>query len=161
MNQPFDYIEMKIPAKPEYVGVIRLTLSGIASRMGYSYDDIEDLKIAISEACTNAVQHAYKNEEGGEVTIGFGLYPDRLEAMVADNGKSFNFEQMREGIGPYENSQSIDEMQEGGLGLYLIQTLMDEVKIHNQYGVTVFMTKHLHGERVENDSETVSTTETK
>ena len=60
MREAFDYIEMKIPAKPEYVGVIRLTLSGIASRMGFTYDLIEDLKIAASEAITNAVQHAYK-----------------------------------------------------------------------------------------------------
>ena len=54
-----DYIEMKIPAKPDYLGVIRLTLSGIANRMGYTYEEIEDIKIALSEACTNAVQHAY------------------------------------------------------------------------------------------------------
>ncbi|HZH58930.1 MAG TPA: ATP-binding protein, partial [Metabacillus sp.] len=74
MKQLVDYIEMKVPAKPEYVGIIRLTLSGIASRMGYSYDDIEDLKIATSEACTNAVQHAYKKSEEGEVVVGFGIY---------------------------------------------------------------------------------------
>ena len=49
-----DYIEIKIPAKPDYLGVIRLTLSGIASRMGYTYEVIEDIKIALSEACTNA-----------------------------------------------------------------------------------------------------------
>lgn len=60
MNESVDLIEMKIPAKPEYVGIIRLTLSGVASRMGYVYEEIEDLKIAVSEACTNAVQHAYK-----------------------------------------------------------------------------------------------------
>lgn len=42
MKRAADYIEMKSPAKPEYVGIIRLTLSGIASKMGYSYDDIED-----------------------------------------------------------------------------------------------------------------------
>lgn len=66
MNEPFDYIEVKIPAKPEFVGVIRLTLSGIASRMGFAYEEIEDLKIATSEACTNAVQHAYKQNEQGK-----------------------------------------------------------------------------------------------
>ena len=41
----FDYIEMTIPAKAEYIGVIRWSLSGIASRMGFSYEDIEDLKV--------------------------------------------------------------------------------------------------------------------
>lgn len=155
--QPFDYIEMKIPAKPEFVGVIRLTLSGIASRLGFSYDEIEDLKIATSEACTNAVQHAYKSNEKGEVVIGFGLFPDRLEVMVADNGQSFNFHSAREGLGPYDQNDPVEFLREGGLGLYLIETLMDEVRIHHKEGVTVFMTKYLEGEQVESDAETIST----
>ncbi|MBZ5753083.1 anti-sigma B factor RsbW [Metabacillus rhizolycopersici] len=159
MNQFVDYIEMEIPAKPEYVGIIRLTLSGIASRMGYTYDDIEDLKIAISEACTNAVQHSYKSEEGGEIVIGFGLYKDKLEIMIADNGKSFNFEQTKRKLGPYSASSTIDQLSEGGLGLYLIETLMDEVRVLNNSGVTVFMVKYLNGERVNHDT-TISNNET-
>ncbi|WP_174735201.1 anti-sigma B factor RsbW [Mesobacillus harenae] len=157
MTQPFDYIEMKIPAKPEFVGVIRLTLSGIASRMGFSYDEIEDLKIATSEACTNAVQHAYNMNEQGEVVIGFGLYQNRLEVMVADSGQSFDFNSARQGIGPYDQNDSVEFLREGGLGLYLIETLMDEVRIHHKEGVTVFMTKYREGEQVERDAETIST----
>ncbi|GKU84636.1 anti-sigma B factor RsbW [Niallia sp. NCCP-28] len=157
MSQHFEYIEMKIPSKPEYVGIIRLTLSGIASRMGFSYDEIEDLKIATSEACTNAVQHAYKNREAGEVLIGFRLFSDRLEVMVSDNGKSFDFHSTIKELGPYEQDESIEFLREGGLGLYLIETLMDEVKIYHNDGVTVSMTKYLEGERVERDAETIST----
>lgn len=147
MDQVMDYIEMKIPAKPEYVGVIRLTLSGIASRMGYTYEEIEDIKIAVSEACTNAVQHAYPTNEGGEVTVGFGIYADKLEMMVADSGKSFNFTKTKNELGPYTESSTVDQLAEGGLGLYLIETLMDEVRVLNHSGVTVFMVKYLSGER--------------
>jgi serine/threonine-protein kinase RsbW len=156
MMQEFDYIEMKLPAKPEYVGVTRLTLSGIASRAGFSYDAIEDLKIATSEAMTNAVQHAYK-EETGEVIVGFALYDNRLEVMVADNGESFNFQKTREEVGPYNAESSVEFLREGGLGLYLIESLMDEVKVHHKEGVTVFMTKFLEGEQVERDAKTIST----
>ena len=92
MVEAFDYIEMKIPAKAEYVGVIRLTLSGIASRIGFSYENIEDLKIAVSEAITNAVQHAYSNSEDEKVLVGFKLYKNKLEIKVADSGRSFNFD---------------------------------------------------------------------
>ncbi|MCP3742763.1 anti-sigma B factor RsbW [Rossellomorea sp. BNER] len=156
MMQEFDYIEMKLPAKPEYVGVTRLTLSGIASRAGFSYDAIEDLKIATSEAMTNAVQHAYK-EETGEVIVGFALYDNRLEVMVADNGESFDFQKTREEVGPYNAESSVGFLREGGLGLYLIESLMDEVKVHHKEGVTVFMTKFLEGEQVERDAKTIST----
>src|SRR5690606_29020906 len=149
MKQAFDYIEMKIPAMPEYVGVIRLTLSGIASRMGFTYDLIDDLKIAVSEAITNAVQHAYKKDEGGEIVIVFGLYQDKLEVMVADSGKSFDLKKAQDEIGPYNEDSQIEFPREGGLGLYLIESLMDEVRIHQNEGVTVFMTKFLEGEQVE------------
>lgn len=157
MKEAFDYIEMKIPAKPEYVGVIRLTLSGIASRMGFTYDLIEDLKIATSEAITNAVQHAYNSEEGGEIVVGFGLYQNRLEVMVADSGQSFNLKEARSTTGPYKENIQVEFLREGGLGLYLIETLMDEVKVHQNEGVTVFMTKYLEGEQVERNVETIST----
>ncbi|MBS4178605.1 anti-sigma B factor RsbW [Lederbergia citrea] len=157
MKEAFDYIEMKIPAKPEYVGVIRLTLSGIASRMGFTYDLIEDLKIATSEAITNAVQHAYSQEERGEIVVGFGLYQDRLEVMVADLGQSFDLNKMREETGPYNENTQVEFLREGGLGLYLIESLMDEVKVHQNEGVTVFMTKYLEGEQVERNAQTIST----
>jgi serine/threonine-protein kinase RsbW len=157
MTQPYDYIELKIPAKPEYVAVIRLTLSGIANRMGFSYEDLDDLKIAVSEACTNAVQHAYTLDAQGEVQVGFGIYRNRIEIMVADHGQSFDFELARTGKGPYVMPNSIDILREGGLGLYLIETLMDEVRIHHTVGVTVFMTKYIEGEQVEIDAKTIST----
>ncbi|MGG3561232.1 anti-sigma B factor RsbW [Bacillus sp. 1P10SD] len=158
MNQVMDYIEMKIPAKPDYVGVIRLTLSGIASRMGFTYEEIEDIKIAISEATTNAVQHAYQSDEGGEIIVGFGIYPDKLEMMVADYGQSFNFIQTKKELGPYTKSSTMDDLAEGGLGLFLIETLMDEVRVSNQSGVTVFMVKNVSGER-ENHDQTISNRE--
>ena len=156
MNRAYDYIEMLYPARAEYVGVIRLSLSGIANRMGFSYDEIEDMKIALSEACTNAVEHAYKGKENGNIRIGFGIYANRLELIVADNGESFNFEAVKEELGPYSKSQPVETLPEGGLGLFLIQTLMDDVKVHNHQGVTVFMTKYRQGEQVERDAEAIS-----
>jgi len=152
MKQLVDYIEVKMPAKPEYVGVIRLTLSGIASRMGYAYEEIEDLKIAVSEACTNAVQHAYKDNASGEIIVGFGIYENKLEIMIADNGESFNFEETRNKLGPYSAASTTDQLVEGGLGLYLMETLMDEVHVFDNSGVTVFMVKYLSGERAGHDT---------
>ncbi|KQL51041.1 serine/threonine protein kinase [Heyndrickxia shackletonii] len=153
----FEYIEMKIPAKPEYVGIIRLTLSGIASRMGFDYENIEDLKIAVSEAITNAIQHGYKGSKEGQISITFGIYSDRLEVVVVDSGKSFDFEKVKGMIGPYHERNQTDLLNEGGLGLYLIKSLMDEVEILQNEGVTVVMTKYLEGEQVETDGKIVST----
>lgn len=141
--ESFDFIEMKFPAKPEYVGVIRLCISGIANRMGFTFEDIEDLKISVSEAVTNVVNHAYGEHDNGEVTLGFGVYESRLEVMVADHGGSFNLNEVKAKIGPYDNEESIENLREGGFGLFLINTLMDKVEINNNSGVIVLMTKYL------------------
>ena len=154
--KPFDYVEIRLPAKPQYVSVARLTISGLANRMGFSYDDIEDLKIAASEAITNAVQYAYAEDEDGEVVIGCALYSDRIEIMIADHGKSFNFEETKAQVGPYHDLEEGSFLREGGLGLYLIETLMDEVKVHHQEGVTVFMTKHVGVKQVDDNVEHIS-----
>ncbi|WP_391117869.1 anti-sigma B factor RsbW [Psychrobacillus sp. L3] len=147
--KPFDYVEIRLPAKPQYVSVARLTISGLANRIGFTYEDIEDLKIATSEAITNAVQHAYAEDEEGEVVIGCAIYKDKIEIMVADHGKSFDFEETKEKVGPYHDLKEGSLLREGGLGLYLIETLMDEVKVHHQEGVTVFMTKYVEVEQVD------------
>lgn len=162
MNKPYDFIEMKIPSKPEYIGVIRLTVSGIASRMGFSYEDIDDLKVALSEAITNAVNHAYKDGNTGEVTIGFSVYKDRLEVRVSDSGMSFDSKDITYQTEPYNESSAIEDMREGGLGLFLIEALMDDVSINNKTGgVEIAMTKHLIRDEVGRGGNTISTSETK
>lgn len=152
----FDYFEMRIPAKTQYVGVARLTISGLANRIGFSYDDIEDLKIATSEAITNAIQHAYTEKEQGEVVVGCALYVDKMEIMVADYGISFDFQVIKEKVGPYHDEKDVQFIREGGLGLYLIESLMDEVKVLNDNGVTVFMTKYVAREQVKDHAEKIS-----
>lgn len=152
----FDYVEMRVPAKPQYVSVMRLTISGLASRMGFSYDDIEDLKIATGEAITNVVHHAYKDGDG-EIMIGCALFEDKLEIMVSDYGNSFNFEEIKAKIGPYKEDENVSMLREGGLGLYLMDTLMDEVKLNNEGGVTVFMTKYVTREQVVENAERIIT----
>lgn len=84
--------------------------------MGYTYDEIEDLKIAVSEACTNAVQHAYKEDKNGEVSIRFGVFEDRLEVIVADEGDSFDFDQKQQDLGrTHLRTQLINYQKEGSV----------------------------------------------
>ncbi|MFC0560491.1 anti-sigma B factor RsbW [Halalkalibacter alkalisediminis] len=152
-----DHIQMSVPAKPEYVGVVRLTVSGIANRVGFSYDDIEDMKIAVAEACTNVVNHAY--EEGGVMNVSYFLYDDRLEIVVADRGQSFDIGSVREKLGPVDPNRPVVDLKEGGLGLFLINTLMDKVEINDESGIVLIMTKFLHGDEVERDVERISQTQ--
>ena len=106
--RPFDYVEMRVPAKSQYVGVARLTISGLASRIGFSFDDIEDLKIASSEAVTNAVQHAYSEGEEGARSGRDGVHRGQGHSRNAQEGS----EARRQGAA----TQDRDREQLGLLG---------------------------------------------
>ncbi|WP_163652221.1 anti-sigma B factor RsbW [Listeria sp. PSOL-1] len=152
-----DKIELTLPAKPEYVKLGRLALSGIASQAGFSYEAIEDLKIAVSEAITNSVKHAFKETGEGEIKVEFKIYQDKIDVIVTDRGESFDFEAKRDEIGPYEVSEEHEVLRIGGLGLFLIETLMDDVKFYHKKGVSVVMTKYINEKQVEENAESVST----
>lgn len=157
MVQTAELIEMKVPARPEYVGVVRLTVSGIANRLGYTYDDIEDIKIAIAEACTNVVNHAYPTEvEQDSMHISFAVFENRLELTVADQGGAVDVDELGKGRGPVKKDQPVEDLKEGGLGLFLIETLMDKVEIRGESGVMIVMTKFLQRDEVESYVNTTS-----
>ena len=52
-------VSLTIPAKAEYLQIVRLALFGVASGSGFSFEEIEDMKVAVAEACNNAIIHAY------------------------------------------------------------------------------------------------------
>lgn len=60
MIEEIERIVINLPATAEYVDIVRLNLYGVASKMGFSYEEIEDMKVAVSEACNNSVLYAYK-----------------------------------------------------------------------------------------------------
>ncbi|MGX8176877.1 anti-sigma B factor RsbW [Exiguobacterium artemiae] len=154
-----EQLEMTLPAKPEYVAIARLTVSGVANRMGYTYDDIEDIKIAVSEACANAVQHAYEDEKDGSMALTCNVYPDdRLEIIVKDNGVTFDKDSVKRQSEPITESHDLDSLHEGGLGILMIEALMDQVTIEKANGVTVHMTKYMNRDEVGQSASKVSTT---
>lgn len=156
MQAKRNVIEMKLPAEAEYVSLIRLTLSGVFSRAGASYDDIEDAKIAVSEAVTNAVKHAYKGEDvDAAIYLCFEIYEDKIRVVVSDQGQSFDYEEKKKELGRYQEDENIDFLREGGLGLFLIESLMDEVKVNKDNGVTISMIKYIKKEQVRNNGERV------
>ncbi|WP_027414841.1 anti-sigma B factor RsbW [Aneurinibacillus terranovensis] len=142
MPNTHDSIKLIVPARADYIGVIRLTVSGLAHQMGFSYNDIEDIKVAVAEACNNVVRHAYQQADG-EITIDINVQMDQLEVVVCDKGPSFDVDKI-ENKASSLHGKNLDEVDIGGLGIYLMKTLMDEVKYDSsQGGVKVTLLKSL------------------
>jgi serine/threonine-protein kinase RsbW len=146
LNGQPENVEFNIPCMSDYVGVVRLAVSGLATRMNFSIEEIEDIKIAVSEACTNAVQYAFDKPENERVYITFNLHKNKLEIIVKDNGKGFEMAKLEKT--PIEE-RSLDDIDENtprlGLGITFIKSLMDETAIISEpgKGTTIQMAKHI------------------
>jgi anti-sigma regulatory factor (Ser/Thr protein kinase) len=106
-------VRLTLPARPENVAVIRHVLGAFAEALRLPAEQIEDMRLAVTEACTNVVRHAYDDEVGPIEVV---IRPDgnRLEVTVSDRGR---------GLGPSPDAAG------PGLGLSLIAALADSVEI--------------------------------
>ena len=116
-------VRLTIPAKAEYVLLGRLALSGITRMRPLADETVSDLKLAVTEACTNSVRHAY-GSNGGTVDIVYELHDDRLVVEVSDDGAGFDPDEVEE----------TEELTEGGLGIAIIRALADEFEVGERDG---------------------------
>jgi serine/threonine-protein kinase RsbW len=122
--EEIDVIELKLPFKAEYVSMARLTVSGIASRMGFDIDTIEDIKVAAAEVCNKLVERGSKTASnyfivyevrGDSLKISFGCEDRTLRCIFDD--------------------------EEDELGLSIITALMDEVELCSDGAFMLSMSK--------------------
>lgn len=120
-NGGFATVRLTIPAKAEYITLVRLALSGLSQSRQFSDEDLGDLKLAVTEACSNSVRHAYGEGREGSVEVVYELHPDRLVVEVSDEGEGFTVAEPAETGGAALN--------EGGLGIAIIRELADELEV--------------------------------
>jgi serine/threonine-protein kinase RsbW len=119
-------IRLRIPAKAEYITLCRLALTGLAQLRDIGDDTMAELKLALTEAVSNSVRHAYGPAGAGHVEVRYELRPDGLGIEVVDDGEGFDPDE-----GP---SLEGEELSEGGLGIAIIRTIADEFEIASAPG---------------------------
>lgn len=119
-------VRLTIPARAEYIALSRLALSGLARLRPFPDELLADLKLAITEATSNSVRHAYEDGDGA-VEIVYELRADTLSVEVCDAGAGF---------APHEQrvAKDSDELSEGGLGIAIIRAIADELEISERRG---------------------------
>lgn len=130
--QALGSVELRIPARAEWVAVARLAAAAVGSRMRFAVDEIDDLKLAIAEACTDCIQRS----EGIEnIDIRWDVTPGELRVTVSGDGRTPKLESVKVS----------EEPKVGGLGVFLIRALMDNVEyeIEPQRGARLVMTKRV------------------
>ena len=121
---------LKIPGQTDNLELIRNFVSGIAKKVGFDEEDTNKIELAIDEACTNVIEHAYQHDESQDIDIAVKIDYNKFTIVVADRGRSFDMDEVE----IPDMSSYLAELRVGGLGIYLMRTLMDEVDYHSKPG---------------------------
>jgi serine/threonine-protein kinase RsbW len=135
---------LKIPGKTDSLEAVRNFVSGVARKAGFPEEDVNKIELAVDEACSNVIEHAYLKDEKKDIDIRIRTDDRKLTVIIADRGRSFNFQSVK----TPDMKQYLAELRVGGLGIYLMKMLMDEVEYRslpgkrNEVQMVKYMAKH-------------------
>ncbi len=141
-------IQVRLPSHTDYLDLIRDFVSRLARESGFDEENIYKISLAVDEACTNVIRHAYGPKGHNFVEVEVEADDIRFTVIVADSGKGFDASLIREP----DIKVNMARHKFGGFGLYLMKTLMDEVTFSMNPGVRneVRLTKYKTTENSEN-----------
>ncbi|RJQ44431.1 MAG: ATP-binding protein [Nitrospiraceae bacterium] len=107
-----------IPSHPKYLSVVRAVSVKMTELHGLSAAEAEDIKLAVDEACSNVIKHAYEGDTGKRIVVRFRFTKSKLEVVIEDSGKMHP---------EYIAGRNLDDVRPGGLGVHLIRRAFDVV----------------------------------
>ncbi len=116
--------ELKVKSTTDNLERIREFIKTVSAQSGFSDDVIDKISLAVDEACTNIIKHAYKNSPNGDIVINAKLFDNKLTVSITDFGLDFN----PDSVPVPDIKKYYQQHKVGGLGIYLMKKLMDEVK---------------------------------
>ncbi len=129
-------LELHFPSDPRLLQIVRSVVGQTAALTGFDEDDVQFIILAVDEACANVIRHAYGGRTDGDIVLSCSTKDNRVEFRLRDQGKAAEKARMR--------SRSLDDVRPGGLGLHLIQSIMDEVRYDaGSGGNELFLAKSL------------------
>lgn len=121
---------LKVASKTENLEQIREFVHHLALEGGFTLDEASQIELAVDEACTNVIKHAYKRDGRHMVELTAFLDDEKIEVIISDRGNGFNIEKVRKP----DIREYASKSKKGGLGIHLMRSLMDEVTFSLQPG---------------------------
>ena len=129
---------ISVPASTAYLSAVRDFVGLYAHQFGFSEQVVDEIRLAVDEAYTNVIKHAYKYDEEERVLISIGAGDDLFWVSIADQGRTFDQEHYTEP----DIEERIRTRKRGGVGVYLMRKLMDTVEYSHVGGTNeIKMTK--------------------
>jgi serine/threonine-protein kinase RsbW len=117
-------VKVELPSQTDYISLVRQFVGGIAKKAGFNDIEIEKIELALDEACSNVLQHAYKFEGNNRYAIEISVKNTKFDIIITDQGDSFSF---HDAVVP-DIEKHVSELKVGGLGIFIMQQMMDEVR---------------------------------
>ncbi len=124
-NSKMDTIDISIPAKPEYLKIIRAAVNSLCEVKGICKDDLNNVILAVDEACSNIIRHAYGGPTDKPIQAKINICQDKFEIYLRDFGVKADHKKIK--------PRKLDDVRPGGLGVHFIKSVMDEVIYDNNF----------------------------
>jgi len=133
-------IEVRVTSEAGNIGILRECAAAIASKMGFSERKQMFIALAVDEAVANVIKHAYRSQPGKDIVVKFVIDKDSLTIVIRDFGERTDLSKIK--------SRDLDDVREGGLGVFLIKSTMDKVEYRRDIpeGTELKMVKYLDSE---------------
>lgn len=116
--------QIEVPAEERHLGEIRDFITQAAQDTHFSVGELNNIKLALDEACSNVVRHAYKGMEPGTIKLEVQRRDGEMEIFIRDQGKSFEWKKSK----TPDLNRYVEIGKRGGLGIWFIRKLMDETE---------------------------------
>ena len=132
-----DAIIITIPSHPKYLSVVRAATGKMGQLCEIDETTIEDIKLAVDEACTNVIKHAYKGDTSKKINIEYVISKKGIKVIIEDNGIKAQKDLIR--------GRSLDDIRPGGLGIHFIKRVFDifEFDEKKKNGNRLILIKHV------------------
>ncbi|NTU82410.1 MAG: ATP-binding protein [Chloroflexales bacterium] len=127
-------VELNIPSNPIFERVVRASAAEVGSAFGFSAERVEDLKLAISEAVNNAIDHGNRREASKLVAIVFEIDGEKLEVRISDEGAGVETIDVGRRV---VDEATLEAGQLRGFGMFLISELVDDLEVSTSHRGTV------------------------
>ena len=132
-----DSVKITIPSHPKFLSIVRSITSKIGEIYGINETIVNDLKLAVDEACTNIIRHAYKGDTTKKIILKYKLSPIQITVILEDNGIKADINKLK--------GRNLDDIKPGGLGIHFIKRVFDVFMLDEKKkkGNRLILIKHL------------------
>jgi len=139
MDTPLNAVEINIPSDIVFERVVRESALVVAKHLGFSEDRVADLQLAVSEAVTNAIEHGNHSDLHVKVGVKFLMTAEKLAVQVTDKGQWHAAQAVLQATPTkWDLEDRLDHDLTRGMGIFLIQKLVDDVELHSDEQGTQF-----------------------